>query len=254
MVKLVLSGSQAPLVGAGCCFEAARSTLSVENVAMPLPSVAAGALPESVPVPTSDSDTSSLATGFVNASVTLTFTAGAIAAPAAALLGWTSNATVAAAPALIEKLVLSVGPAPEVEALSCLFPARSTLRAENVAIPLASVALGALPDSVPVPTRPSDTSSEGTGFVNASVTLTLTAGVMVAPAPTLEGCTSNATFAAAACTTVIASACVSVLLAESVTLTTKLLVPAVFAVPAISPVPGVIESPVGSAPPSIENV
>src|SRR5262245_56213244 len=143
MVKLVLSGSQAPLVGAGCCFEAARSTLSVENVAMPLPSVAAGALPESVPVPTSDSDTSSLGTGFENASVTLTLTAGVIAAPAAALLGWTSNATVAAAPALIVKLVLNVGPAPLVEALSCFEPTRSTLSVENVAMPPPSVAVGA---------------------------------------------------------------------------------------------------------------
>src|SRR5262245_5558034 len=197
MVKLVLSGSQAPLVGAGCCFEAARSTLSVENVAMPLPSVAAGALPESVPVPTSDSDTSSLGTGFENASVTLILTAGAIAAPAAALLGWTSNATVAAAPALMVKLVIDVGPARLVGALSCVEPERPTLSVENVAIPPPSVEAGALPESVPVPTRLSDTSSLETGFENASVTLTFTAGAIVAPAAASLGWTSNATVAAA---------------------------------------------------------
>src|SRR5262245_38892176 len=197
MVKLVLSVGPAPLVEALSCFEPARSTLSVENVAMPLPSVEAGALPESVPVPTSVSDTSSLGTGFENASVTLTLTAGVIAAPAAALLGWTSNATVAAAPALMVKLVLSVGPAPLVEALSCFEPARSTLSVENVAMPLPSVEAGALPESVPVPTSDSDTSSLGTGFENASVTLTLTVGVLAPPAAALLGWTSNAPVAAA---------------------------------------------------------
>ena len=96
-----------------------------------------------MPEPTRLSDTSSVAIGLVNASVTFTRTAGAIATPATALLGSTSNARLAGAAALIAKFALDTGPSEPVEALRCLLPARSTLRAENVAIPLASVLVGA---------------------------------------------------------------------------------------------------------------
>jgi len=70
---------------------------------------------------------------------------------------------------------------------SRLVPARLTLRAGNVATPLASVAVGPPPLSVPLPTRLNVTISLGTGLAKPSVTLTLTAGTMVAPASVLVG-------------------------------------------------------------------
>src|SRR5512134_1514087 len=197
----LVAGVSAPLVALNCLLPV-RSTDSPENVAMPFASVATAPPPVSVPVPTSDRLTSSVGTPFPNASATFTWTAGVIVAPAPTLLGCTSNETVAAAAAFTVNEVLVAGVSAPLVALNCLLPARSTDSPENVAMPFASVAVEPPPVSVPVPTSDRLTSSVGTPFPNASATFTWTAGVIVAPAATLLGCTSNETVAAAAAFTV----------------------------------------------------
>src|SRR5512134_411284 len=199
--ETLVAGVSAPLVVLNCLLPV-RSTDSPENVAMPFASVAVEPPPVSVPVPTSDRLTSSVGTPFPNASATFTCTAGVIVAPAATFDGCTSNETVAAAAALTVNEVLVAGVSAPLVALNCLLPVRSTDRPENVAMPFASVAVAPPPVSVPVPTSDRLTSSAGTPFPNASATFTWTAGVIVAPAPTLLGCTSNETVAAAAALTV----------------------------------------------------
>ena len=93
---------------------------------------------------------------------------------------------------------LATGPSVAVVALSCLEPALSMLSAANVARPEASVAVGAPPESVPVPISESETSAPATALPNASCTRTVTAGVTVALTSVVVGCERNASEAWAA--------------------------------------------------------
>src|SRR6266850_8141058 len=202
MSKLLLeTGPRLPLV-AWSCFVPTRSTERSANVASPTPSVFCDSVPESVPPPLITTATDCPETGLPKLSVTLSSTAGPIAAPATVLLGCTWYASAAGAAALIVKLVLATGPRLPVLAESCLPPASSTLSVENVAIPLASVDADVVPLSVPEPTRLRDTSSLAIGLLNASVTFTRTAGAMVTPAVAFEGCWSNASTEGTAASTV----------------------------------------------------
>ena len=92
---------------------------------------------------------------------------------------------------------LSTGPSVPVVALSCLLPSRLTANAANVARPLPFEATGAPPVSAPFPIRLSPTISPPTPLPKASVTRTVTGGVITAPTNTGPGCCSNASAAAA---------------------------------------------------------
>ena len=152
---LVTVGST-PLAAVSCLLPA-RFTLSAENVARPAALLTTAPPPVSVPLPTSTSDTDLAGTPLPNASLTLTWTAGAIAAPATTLLGATANVSaVAGAEDTVNAALVTVGSTP-LAAVSCLLPVRFTLSAENEAIPVASLTIAPPPVSVPVPTSDSDT-------------------------------------------------------------------------------------------------
>src|ERR1051325_8234999 len=95
---LVAAGS-APLDAVSCLLPG-RLTLSAGNDAIPFTSLTTAAPPFSAPVPTSASDTDVPETGFVNASRTSTWTAGAMLPPATTLPGCTANDRFAAAAAV----------------------------------------------------------------------------------------------------------------------------------------------------------
>ena len=176
----------APLDAVSCLLPA-TSTLNPENVAIPPASVEAAPPPVSVPAPTRASETEVPGTPLPNASPTLTCTAGAIATPATAFVGWTTKASVdAAAGETVNVALVVLGAAPHA-AVSCLLPARSMLRPAKLAMPDAFVATPAPPVSVPVPTSASATLAPGTGLVNASSACTWTAGATLTPATTLVG-------------------------------------------------------------------
>jgi hypothetical protein len=75
-----------------------------------------------------------------NASVAVTFTAGAIATPATTAEGCVVNASDAAAAGETVNAVLVAASRP-LEAVSVLLPTRFTLSAAKVAVPVASVAI-----------------------------------------------------------------------------------------------------------------
>src|SRR5438477_452965 len=154
---------------------------------MPLASLTTAPPPVSVPVPTRARDTEVPATPFPNASATLICTAGAIATPAVTLLGWTVNASdAAAAGETVNAVLVALGSAP-LEAVSCLPPARLVLRPPKLASPLSSLTTAPPPVSVPAPTSASETDVPGTALPNASATRTSTAGAIATPATTFVG-------------------------------------------------------------------
>src|SRR5213593_830754 len=100
------------------------------KLALPLASLTPAPPPVSVPVPTRASETDVPGTALPNASATRTSTAGAIATPATTLLGWTVNASEAAAAGdTVNAVLVALGRAP-LEAVNCLLPARLILRLE----------------------------------------------------------------------------------------------------------------------------
>src|SRR5205823_296817 len=165
---------------------------------MPLASLTTAPPPVSVPVPTRASDTEVPATPLPKASATLICTAGAIATPATTLLGWTVNASdAAAAGETVSAVLVTLGSAP-LEAVSCLLPARLMLTPAKLALPPASLTPAPPPPRVPAPTRARDTEAPATPLPNASATLICAAGAIATPATTLLGWTVNASDAAAA--------------------------------------------------------
>src|SRR5947209_5913581 len=138
------------------------------------------------------------------ASWTATWTAGVIAAPAAALLGCTVKASFAAGPTLMLMLnALLVAPVRPVAVAVTVWPVaarlllyaalfRSPLTAATVVVP-ARVPLAGL---VPIATVMLVVAVV-TVLPWASWTATCTAGVIAAPAAVLLGCTVKASFAAA---------------------------------------------------------
>src|SRR5882724_11279886 len=180
--------------------------LSPENVATP--SAAATALvPESVPPP-----------GFVPiasvtvpvnavavlpcASCAVTWTAGVIEAPAVALDGCTENTRRVAAPAAMLNGALGTVGRPLAAMVSVYpVPILSILKVANVATPLRAATV-VVPDSappsglVPIPAITLPVNPVAV-LPCASCTVTCTAGVIVAPAVVLVGCTVNTSWLAA---------------------------------------------------------
>src|SRR5881628_1069959 len=172
---------------------------------MPLASLTTAPPPVSVPVPTRASDTEVPATPLPKASATLICTAGAIATPATTLVGWTVNASdAAAAGETVNAVLVTLGSAP-LEAVTCLLPARLMLTPAKLALPLASLTAAPPPVSVPAPTSASETELPDTALPNPSTTLTRTAGAIATPATTSVGWAANASDAAAAGDTVNAA-------------------------------------------------
>src|SRR5204862_390516 len=169
---LVALGS-APLEAVSC-LPPARLMLTPAKLALPLALL-----------------TTALPTAWPNASATFTCTAGAIATPAATLVGWTVNASdAAAAGETVNAVLVTLGNAP-LAAVSCLLLAMLMLTPAKLALPLALLTTAAPPVSVPVPTRARDTEVPATPFPKASVTFTWTAGAIATPATTLLGWTVN---------------------------------------------------------------
>ena len=198
---VLVAGVRTPLVAVSC-FAPTKLMLRALNVALPAASLNVAAPPLKVPLPTSASATELPATPFPNVSLTLTWTAGAMAAPATTVTGCTAKLSVAAGPAAMVNPELVAGVSAPLDAVNCFAPDRLTLSALKVAIPLVSLTMALPPVSVPVPTRPSVTELPAMVLPNASVTRTWTAGAIVAPAMALEGCTANASTEAAAGETV----------------------------------------------------
>src|SRR5207249_287855 len=114
---LVTLGS-APLEAVSCLLPA-RLMLTLANLAMPLASLTTAPPPLSVPVPTRARDTEAPGTPLPNASATLICAAGAIATPATTPLGWTVNASdAAAAGETVNAALVTLGTVP-LEAVSC---------------------------------------------------------------------------------------------------------------------------------------
>ena len=201
-VNAALTTGPSVAVVALSCFVPARSTPSAPNDAMPEALVGTGPPPESVPVPTSESETLTPSTGLPDASETFSSTGGEIAAATTTSLGGTANASVAAAPALTVNDALVTGVSAPPVAVSCFAPAESIDSPPNVAIPAPSVVTAPPPVSVPLPTSVSPTAAPATPLPYASATRTSTAGAIVAPATTSLGGTANASVAAAPALTV----------------------------------------------------
>src|SRR4051794_35168571 len=128
------------------------------------------------------------------ASRATTVTAGAITAPATALVGWPLKASAAAAPWVMSKLdeVAPVTPIADAPSMYPL-PALSMDRPANVATPAVAAAV-VVPDSVPLPgllamTRV--TLPPVAVFPEASMNRTATAGLMAAPATAFDGWTTS---------------------------------------------------------------
>src|SRR5262249_5929321 len=93
---LLVAAGSVPLAARSCLLPT-RFTLRPLKLALPPASLATGLPPVSVPVPSSASVTDVPGTLLPNASVTRTWTAGAIATPATTFVGCTANASAAAA-------------------------------------------------------------------------------------------------------------------------------------------------------------
>src|SRR6266550_1412320 len=183
----------------------------VENVATPF---TAGTItvPESVPPPgfvpiVTVTLPLKPVVAFPRPSWALTTTAGAIATPAVALLGWTVNASWLGVPGVMLKAAL-VAPVTPVAAAASVYPvpALLILKVEKLATPLTAATLTA-PESVPAlgllpiatvtfPVNPVAV------FPCASRAVTCTAGAIATPAVAALGCTVNTSCVAAAGVTV----------------------------------------------------
>src|SRR2546423_1554444 len=124
------------------------------------------------------------------ASRAVTCTAGVIVAPAVVLLGCTENTSCVAGPAVILNAVLVPVAGPVALAVRVYaVPTLSMLAAETVATP-ATAATGPPPASVASPANPVAL------LPFASRAVTSSAGVILAPAAVLVGCTVNTRVAA----------------------------------------------------------
>src|SRR6266550_1723665 len=179
--------------------------LSPANVATPF-TAATAAVPDSVPLPAlvpiaTVTPPVKAVTTLPSPSSALTATAGAIAAPAVALLGWTVNASCVAVPGVMLKAALVTPVTPVAFAVSVYpLPVLLMLRLEKVATPLTAARL-TVPESVPaLGLAPSATVTLPLNpvavFPWASCAVTCTAGEMGAPAPASLGCTVNASWVA----------------------------------------------------------
>src|SRR5262249_18093167 len=99
-----------------------RSTLSAAKLPTPCASVAVARPPVSVPVPTSASATDAPGAPLPNASVTLTWRAGASATPATTSVGWPTNWSAAGAAAFTVNAPLVASGSSALDAVSCLEP------------------------------------------------------------------------------------------------------------------------------------
>lgn len=178
----------------------------LEKVATP-ETAAVLVVPESVPAPGFVPIASVIVavddvTVFPMLSATATLTAGLIDTPAVVDVGCWTYTTFDAAPTftLNVELVAPVRPAEDADSVYPV-PTLSIERLEKVATPLTALTV-AVPDSVPpdgfVPIA-SDTEAVEvvTVLPAASLIATVTAGLMDAPATTLVGCWTNATFVGA---------------------------------------------------------
>src|SRR5262249_5721251 len=129
--------------------------------------------------------------GFVNASRTSTCTAGAMVTPAVTFDGCAANDRLEAAAARTVNVSLVTDARPGLDAVSCLLPARSTLKPAKLTRPFASLRSPAPPASVPVPTSASEMDWPGRLLPSASATCTRTAGASGTPATTFDGCTTT---------------------------------------------------------------
>src|SRR5512145_1085833 len=172
--------------------------LRLENVATP-PTAATGVVPESTP----PGGLLAIAIEMLppkpgavlpKLSCAVTRTAGEMTSPAIVAVGWTVKARRVAAPAAMLKAALVSGARPDAVAANRYpTPLLSMLSVENVATP-ALVATVFVPASVPPPglTAIATVTLElklVTVLPKASCAATRTAGVMVAPAAMLLGCT-----------------------------------------------------------------
>lgn len=178
------------------------SMLSVENTATPL-TAATVVVPASVPpagfVPIATATSPvKVVTVLPTGSWAVTWIAGVIVAPAAAVVGCTVNFNCDAEPTVMSNGVLTGELRPPVDAVSVKpVPLKAILSVENVATP-ETAAIDVVPDNV-VPAVPvpgviaTDTVPVKlvTAFPPASCAATLTAGVMAAPAVVVTGCTEK---------------------------------------------------------------
>src|SRR5262245_19182445 len=173
----------------------------LENVATPF-TAATVAVPDSVPPPglvpiATVMLAVELVTVLLNASCTVTCTAGVMATPAISFVGWTVNASLVAAAGLMLNAELDAPvSAPEAAVSVYPTPALSMDRLEKVATPFTAATVG-VPESVPPPGLAPMAIvmlavELGTRLPNASCTVTWTAGAMATPAPALVGCTVKA--------------------------------------------------------------
>src|SRR6267143_1784001 len=199
------------------------------KLATPLVFVVPLVVPDSVPpvglVPI-EIVTDAPGTRFKKASLTVIRTAGVMCSPVVVIVGWTEKTAVAGAVAVMSKAVLSAvtgdGMLGTVACSLYPVPVLSMLRSAKLATPVAFVGRVVVPESVPPPALTpieSVTDAPGTRFVNASVTVTSTAGAMWTPAVAELGCTEKAALAGAAALTVAGCELVSVPFTVSVTVT-----------------------------------
>src|SRR5437868_785745 len=127
----------------------------VENVAMPA-TAASVVVPDSVPPPglfpmATVMLAAELVTVLLNASCTVTCTAGAMATPATAFVGWTVKASLEAAAGVMLKAA-EVAPVREAEVALSVYPVPvlSMDRLGKMAAPLTAATV-VVPDSVPPP-------------------------------------------------------------------------------------------------------
>jgi len=181
-------------------------TLRSENVATPA-TAATVAVPESAPPPGfAPSASLTLPVNWVAvfpwASCAVTCTAGAMATPAVALLGWTLKTSCAAAPTVTLNALLVAGVTPVAAAASVYpVPTLLMLRFAKVATPPTAVtpvvpARVPPPAFVPIATVTLLPNPVAT-LPCASSAVTWTAGAIVAPAVALLGSTLNTSCAAA---------------------------------------------------------
>src|SRR5712692_4105391 len=188
-----------------------RSMNSVPKVATPLTAATAVVPPSTaplVPVPGVRATVTvpvKVGTGFPNASSAVTFTAGVIWRSATVVTGCTVNASRVAVPLVMLKLVLEPTVSPVAAAVSASpVPLVLLLNVAKVAPP-PTAATGGGPASVapcfPVPAAIATgtvPTKVGTRLPNGSCALTCTAGVIVAAAGVVVGCTVNVSMLAAA--------------------------------------------------------
>ena len=150
MVKALLTTVKAPAVAVKFLLPM-RLMLKSAKVAIPLALVAWVSVPDKTPVPVVRVKvTFCPLTGLPKPSNTVTVTAGAMVAPATALLGCPLKLILVAGADVIVKALLTTFNAPAV-AVKFLTPTRLIFRSAKVAIPLALVAWVKVPPKTPVP-------------------------------------------------------------------------------------------------------